>query len=1141
VRAINYFFLFSLVIVGCSEGGTGGTGGISSGDDLITTSGSGNKGPYSDTAAVTSRTIMDNGTLASEVVSGVMTTGIFGGYEVTTDRDTTQLVQINGSYFSENIGTTQDVSVSLRGVILAGQTSANINVATHLIHERVIDLIGDGMSASTAIASAEDELVLALSSLIPSPANAINFSDLVLINAQPGSVNPEGNAWLLALSSILEKSALILNDSSGLGIEAEVTNVLASLTTDLESDGTLADQALNGIQEARSQINPDRIHQNLLFLDETLREDVLLDSGNATADQLDEFACGVFQDDVVCADLGVIASDAVGDVLSSPIIEAGVEVIIQPLTDSIADMNLFIDTDSDGTVNSLDDDDDGDGIPDATDATPYDPNTAGEPTALLLPPQSEAEFTDYLKHGLEQWSGLSADSARLETALGAGLPFAVDTQFDALDGVLAEAVDVVVAAPPSGTDFSEINILVKGVDEIDVAKFNGTHLYLANNDRIQIMETSIDGSAANLVKTLKVTDTPGDFANTNGLYLYETSGQSVLAGIRNHYVYSAMMELDALFAPWGWNGTTVIDLFDVNDPLTAAKTEELRLDGSYVDSRRIGKTLYVITRFSPTVDGLIPFAESDVEKETNRAFIAALDVNDMLPGVTDSNGNVKPLVSTDGCFVPEASVDSTEGQIYYPTITTITAIDLLNPGSYESICMTDGIYGIHVSQDSIYLAAIEHTFNRFHQYFTETIVHKFSIGDGLTGYVGSGKVAGTFWGDAKFLMAEHEGNLTLVTTINTPNEVPSFKHRLTILGESDEAFQLEELSHLPNDTNTDAIGKPNEQIFASRIVGDRAFLVTFEQVDPVYIIDLSDTSNPVIAGELEIPGFSTYLHPLSDDLLLGIGKDSITYEGFPYFQGLNMRLFDISDAANIQVKSEFKIGKRGTESPVFWDSHAFTILPASADTPHRIAIPISTASLPQDGSSLEPWQYGNWSEDALYLFEIDESAEDVSIENVGKLVSQDLSTGQVWQPACCSWNDRSFTNGEVVHYLNGSRLYSAGWASNTSEALFIPTMFKDDTASACTAEVREGLRVYVSDWETGQHLTCPVITAVEGEFTQDLHTNCSSASGLNEREGSYLLSVDMDGYLPWQRSDVRVQADECHVGLTWLNVYLQRE
>jgi hypothetical protein len=373
VRNIKYYFLLNVILffVGCSEGGIGGTGGVTAPPGGESTFGNANKGPYSDTASVTSRTITDNGSITPEVISGVMAGGIFGNYEVRTDANTTQLIEVSGSYFSENRGSIQDAAVTLRSVSLSGQFPANVNIATHLIHLRVINLISEGMQATTAIDTAEDELLLALSGLISVPSDATDFSNLVLINAQPGSLNQEGNAWLLALSSLLEKSAMLASERSGIGVEQEITNKLESIASDLEPDGILANQTLDDLVDARVQINPDEIHRNLLFLDNSLRRDLLVASGEP-AGSLTEYACGVFQDEILCANLGTDAASAAGFVLSSPIVEEGVTLIRIPLEDIIADMNLFIDTDGDGTLNSSDVDDDDDGIPDATDAAPYD-------------------------------------------------------------------------------------------------------------------------------------------------------------------------------------------------------------------------------------------------------------------------------------------------------------------------------------------------------------------------------------------------------------------------------------------------------------------------------------------------------------------------------------------------------------------------------------------------------------------------------------------------------------------------------------------------------------------------------------------------------------------------------------------------
>jgi uncharacterized secreted protein with C-terminal beta-propeller domain len=104
------------------------------------------------------------------------------------------------------------------------------------------------------------------------------------------------------------------------------------------------------------------------------------------------------------------------------------------------------------------------------------------------------------------------------------------------------------------------------------------------------------------------------------------------------------------------------------------------------------------------------------------------------------------------------------------------------------------------------------------------------------------------------------------------------------------------------------LAKRGEMIYSTRIIGDRAYIVTFLTTDPVYVIDLL---NLEILGELEIPGYSSYLHPISDDLLLGIGKSAIVEDGVAYFQGMKIQLFDISDPAVPVSASEVEIGFRG--------------------------------------------------------------------------------------------------------------------------------------------------------------------------------------------------------------------------------------
>ncbi|MEK6861602.1 MAG: beta-propeller domain-containing protein, partial [Nanoarchaeota archaeon] len=115
---------------------------------------------------------------------------------------------------------------------------------------------------------------------------------------------------------------------------------------------------------------------------------------------------------------------------------------------------------------------------------------------------------------------------------------------------------------------------------------------------------------------------------------------------------------------------------------------------------------------------------------------------------------------------------------------------------------------------------------------------------------------------------------------------------------------------------------PNEQIFAARFMGDRAYLVTFRRVDPLFVIDLSNPSNPEVLGKLKIPGFSDYLHPYDENHIIGIGKE-VNEEGWQQVQGVKLGLFDVSDPSNPKEIAKYEIGTTGTDSEALREHKAF--------------------------------------------------------------------------------------------------------------------------------------------------------------------------------------------------------------------------
>ncbi len=140
-----------------------------------------------------------------------------------------------------------------------------------------------------------------------------------------------------------------------------------------------------------------------------------------------------------------------------------------------------------------------------------------------------------------------------------------------------------------------------------------------------------------------------------------------------------------------------------------------------------------------------------------------------------------------------------------------------------------------------------------------------------------------------------------------------------------------------------------ETIYSARFMGDMAYLVTFEQVDPLFALDLSDPSAPVVLGELKIPGYSGYLHPYDENHLIGVGKEVTlaktdwSTEPVPLNQGVKISLFDTSDKKNPVEVYHTVIGDRGSECDVIWNHKAFLF----KQEKNLLVLPMSVYTMPK--------------------------------------------------------------------------------------------------------------------------------------------------------------------------------------------------
>jgi hypothetical protein len=230
---------------------------------------------------------------------------------------------------------------------------------------------------------------------------------------------------------------------------------------------------------------------------------------------------------------------------------------------------------------------------------------------------------------------------------------------------------------------------------------------------------------------------------------------------------------------------------------------------------------------------------------------------------------------------------------------------------------------------------------------------------------------------------------------------------------------------LPNDLHPEAIGKPGEDIYAVRYFNDKAYVVSFIRIDPLYVLDLTDTSDPKIAGALEVPGYSAYLHPINEHLLLGVGQQ-IDPNRFPQIgqgglldtnpieEGAKVSLFDVSDPTSPLELGSVVYGEGFT--PAEWDHHALTYL--SVDEHHfRFALPVSTWG--QFGAD-ERWSQVN----KLEMLEVNITSNGAELVERPPLEAVNSSDDYYYLD---SYHDRSILHDNDVYYVHGNRIWQGVW------------------------------------------------------------------------------------------------------------------
>jgi len=484
----------------------------------------------------------------------------------------------------------------------------------------------------------------------------------------------------------------------------------------------------------------------------------------------------------------------------------------------------------------------------------------------------------------------------------------------AIAGNASAAAAAPTAAPVEGVDYSGTNVQEQGVDEPDMVKTDGNTLFSVSGNQLEAVD--VTGSAPKLLDTLALDD-----GWSHELLLY---GTHLLVLSRGGYWAEPLPAQPAsIIAPQPSDST--LTEVDVSDPAHMNVLQTLSLDGAYVDARMVGSTVRIVSSSSLPVEPPFPtpvgvgvgVVNPAAAKAKNQAALASSRVSAWLPTYHVGNQAARPAVSCRDVLRPP--VFSGLGML---TVLTIDLSKGLTPVDSTAV-MTDGRI-VYASPQTLYVATEQWNARPLPATPTEapsstvtTQINAFDISDPTkTTYLGSGTVPGYLLD--QFSMSEFQGVLRVVST-DTPawwGSGPSSQSYLTTLSVGTGGLtQLGQLGGLGQ----------GERVYAVRMLDDTGYVVTFRQVDPLYTIDLHDPANPQVLGEVDIPGYSSYLHPISDTLLLGIGQNVDPNTNEP--TGTQVSLFDVSDLKHPTQVVSYSLGQGWSAAES--DHHAFLYWPAT--------------------------------------------------------------------------------------------------------------------------------------------------------------------------------------------------------------------
>lgn len=454
-------------------------------------------------------------------------------------------------------------------------------------------------------------------------------------------------------------------------------------------------------------------------------------------------------------------------------------------------------------------------------------------------------------------------------------------------------------------DYSKTNVQVEDVDESDIVKTDGNYIYYVTSNKIVIVNAQ-NSNDLKIVSEIKYEEKDNFYPSE----LYVSNNKLIVIGEENSNSYRKLIAVDLAY-PIDDKAHTIAKVYNIENKDNPKLDREVKLEGSYLSSRMIGDNLYFIAN-----KNIYSYLFKDKE-------ISELDEDEYKPKYIDTaiSKEEKKLNYNDIYYFPES-----EDASYL----NVAGFNVNNNEEANVQTYLGAGTDIYASEDNLYITRVkyEHKDSKLYGYYNNydvnTYIYKFKLENSKPTYVEGGSVPGAVLN--QFSMDEKDGYFRIATTDSKNWNSETNTNNLYVL-----------------DENLKTVGKieglaKGERIYSVRFMGNRAYMVTFVETDPLFVIDLSEPTNPTVLGELKIPGYSKYLHPYDEAHIIGFGENTKTNEdGGVVTDGMKMALFDVSNPAKPKELYSIDIGDKGTYSDILNNHKALLF----SKEKNIIAFPIS--------------------------------------------------------------------------------------------------------------------------------------------------------------------------------------------------------